>query len=97
VSLVAASGPFSPSDDLSYEPLEALLEACARQAPDVVVLSGPFLDCEHPAVAAGTLDETFESVFRGQVGQEKNLFRGLLLARSRLRQKYVLQSHTQRA
>lgn len=34
---------------------------------DVLVLVGPFVDSEHPAVAGGTLDRTHEDVWRGEV------------------------------
>jgi hypothetical protein len=57
----AANGPFCLHSDLDYTPLgdlqAAVAEASARgQGPDVLVLCGPFVEAEHPAVKKG---ETF--------------------------------------
>jgi len=51
----AAAGPFSLASDLDYQPLDdLLLEASQADAPpDALVLVGPFVDAEHPHVAAG--------------------------------------------
>ncbi|XP_030370575.1 DNA polymerase alpha subunit B [Scaptodrosophila lebanonensis] len=58
---VAAAGPFTHGDDLFYEPLHDLLKYLKENRPDVLVLTGPFLDAEHKAV--NELAETFESFF----------------------------------
>jgi hypothetical protein len=65
-----AAGPFATADDPTcFEPLEALLAAlAARPAPPaLLVLVGPFVDVENPAVATGALDVTFQSLFAHQV------------------------------
>ena len=41
------------------------LRVGARQ--DALVLLGPFVDVEHPAVSSGSLDVTFEDLFVAQV------------------------------
>jgi DNA polymerase alpha subunit B len=53
LSIVAAAGPFTCSDDLSYDPLTALLEALRPNPPDLLLLLGPFVDAEHPRVSDG--------------------------------------------
>ena len=37
---------------------------------DQVLLMGPFVDVEHPSIKDGSLDATFEQVFREQVRRE---------------------------
>lgn len=53
----AAAGPYSLASNLEYQPLDDLLvEASdAESRPDVLVLSGPFVDSEHPHVRAGRI------------------------------------------
>ena len=68
VSMAAAVGPFTLSEDLEYAPLAALLAVCRQRRPDVLVLLGPFVDAEHPLLAQGTGDLTFEDIFESQVG-----------------------------
>lgn len=55
LSIFAASGPFTTSDSLVYEPLNDLLGAVRAARPDVVVLMGPFVDAEHPKVGGWCL------------------------------------------
>lgn len=66
-SCVVAAGPYTSSEDLAYEPLAALLEYCATESADMLLLMGPFVDAEHPLVCSGALDETFEDVYQSQV------------------------------
>lgn len=68
VSMVVAVGPFTVSEDLQYEPLAALLTVCRKRRPGVLLLLGPFVDAEHPLLAEGTVDLTFENIFESQVG-----------------------------
>jgi hypothetical protein len=53
VDLMVACGPFSLAGDLEYEPLEDLLAHVAADKPAVLVLMGPFVDADHPAIASG--------------------------------------------
>ena len=67
LSVVLAAGPFSVADSLAFEPLEELLAvAAAGRAPDALVLLGPFVDVEQPALADGSLTVTFEQLFSMQ-------------------------------
>lgn len=66
VSMAVAAGPFTCAEDCAYAPLEALLAWGAAAQPDVLLLLGPFVDAEHPAVAGGLLPETFEELFMEQ-------------------------------
>lgn len=44
IQIITASGPFTTSDSMSYQPLVDFLHIVMEQAPDVVVLTGPFVD-----------------------------------------------------
>ncbi|KAK9823569.1 hypothetical protein WJX72_003884 [[Myrmecia] bisecta] len=67
LSVVVAAGPFTCSEDVRYEPLQALLDYCQAHPVDVLLLLGPFVDSEHAAVADGSLDDAFQDVFEAQV------------------------------
>ena len=73
MSLVIAVGPFTISEDLEYAPLAALLAVCRQRKPDVLVLLGPFVDAEHPLLASGNVDLTFEDIFEFQVGVQQSM------------------------
>ena len=51
LSIWAACGPYTTSDDLEYDPLLDLVESVASERPDVVVLCGPFVDGRQALVA----------------------------------------------
>jgi DNA polymerase alpha subunit B len=57
----AAAGPFCLAHELKYSPLGDLFAElrAAEPPPDVLILQGPFVDADHPAVRAGDL--RFES------------------------------------
>lgn len=56
LSLLVGSGPYTPDTDLSLAALHTLLDRAADTATDVLILNGPFLDLEHPLVAAGDFE-----------------------------------------
>jgi DNA polymerase alpha subunit B len=53
LKLVTAAGPFTTSDNFHYQPLQDLLHVVQQEQPDVVILTGPFVDLDHPAVQSG--------------------------------------------
>ncbi|SMR46752.1 unnamed protein product [Zymoseptoria tritici ST99CH_1E4] len=53
LNLLVASGPYTTDTDLSYAPLYALLNVASTLKPDLLLISGPFLDLEHPQISAG--------------------------------------------
>jgi len=53
LSVYVASGPFTTSDNLSYEPFQDLLRLVLVHKPDVVVLLGPFVDSTQPLLSEG--------------------------------------------
>ncbi|ATY60022.1 DNA polymerase alpha primase associated subunit [Cordyceps militaris] len=56
LTLFFAAGPYTADDNLDFAPLHALCEQAADTHADVLVLAGPFLDADHPLVAAGDFD-----------------------------------------
>lgn len=67
VDLMVASGPFTTVDDLSYAPLDDLIDVIKRESPDAVVLLGPFIDEKHPVIKSGQLDVTYDMFFEAIV------------------------------
>jgi DNA polymerase alpha subunit B len=45
-----ASGPFTTTDNLHYQPLDQLFELIIAQKPDLVLLIGPFVDSSQPLI-----------------------------------------------
>eukprot|EP00053_Salpingoeca_punica_P011715 m.104425 g.104425 ORF g.104425 m.104425 type:complete len:664 (-) comp15756_c0_seq2:1515-3506(-) len=64
VELIVASGPYTADSDLSYAPLDDLLEVIGREKPDAVILMGPFVDAEHSIIKTGQVDVTYEELFK---------------------------------
>ena len=63
--LMVACGPFTTSEDFAFEPFECLLSNVSTEAPDVLLLVGPFVDVGH--AKANALEVTFEEVFTAKV------------------------------
>jgi len=53
LSVITAAGPFTTSANLDFHPLVDLLAIVRAKQPDVVILSGPFVDVNHPSVKNG--------------------------------------------
>lgn len=56
LNILFASGPYTADDNLDFEPLQALCTRAVEEMADAMVLTGPFLDIEHPLLAAGDFD-----------------------------------------
>jgi len=63
VDILVAAGPFTTTADMTYAPLDDLLDVIRREKPDAVVLIGPFVDEEHPAVKKLELDVSHDDQF----------------------------------
>lgn len=53
--VLTASGPFTASDNLEYQPFVDLMHVIMEQLPDVVILTGPFVDMRHDEVKKGNV------------------------------------------
>eukprot|EP01128_Nolandella_sp_AFSM9_P005627 TRINITY_DN2756_c0_g1_i2.p1 TRINITY_DN2756_c0_g1~~TRINITY_DN2756_c0_g1_i2.p1 ORF type:complete len:373 (-),score=44.92 TRINITY_DN2756_c0_g1_i2:18-1112(-) len=67
LKLVQAIGPFSIGSDLSYDPLGDLITSVKVQKPDVLVLFGPFVDCQNHLIKSGSVATPFASIFDQKV------------------------------
>lgn len=56
LGVIFASGPYTADDNLDFEPLHTLCRDAADNFTDALVLTGPFIDIEHPLIATGDLD-----------------------------------------
>lgn len=56
LNVLFASGPYTAEDNLDFEPLQALCSKATDEMVDALILTGPFLDIEHPLLASGDFD-----------------------------------------
>ncbi|KAI0120205.1 DNA polymerase alpha/epsilon subunit B [Nemania sp. FL0031] len=56
LNIIFGSGPYSADDNLDFEPLHALCTQAADTYADMLVLTGPFIDVDHPLIATGDFD-----------------------------------------
>jgi len=81
--MMVASGPFTLDDDISYAPLEALVDIVRVERPDVLLMVGPslrsltgpdvrqlgpFVDSQHPSLINGQVGQTSTEIWREQIG-----------------------------
>lgn len=56
LNILVASGPYTADDNLDFEPLQALCAKAIEDMVDAMVLTGPFIDIEHPLIVSGDFD-----------------------------------------
>ncbi|KAJ8125577.1 hypothetical protein O1611_g8060 [Lasiodiplodia mahajangana] len=56
LNIIFGSGPYSADDNLDFEPLHALCSQAIDTYADMLVLTGPFIDVDHPLIATGDFD-----------------------------------------
>lgn len=56
LSILLGAGPYTADDNLDFEPLHALCSQAADTYADALVLTGPFIDIDHPLIASGDFD-----------------------------------------
>lgn len=62
LNIMYASGPYTADDNLDFEPLHQLCTVAADTYADALVLTGPFIDIDHPLIAAGDFDLPEEAI-----------------------------------
>ena len=55
LSVIMAAGPFTTSDNLDYDPLKDLLLKALETQPDVLILTGPFVDVSQKILESGDI------------------------------------------
>lgn len=63
ISILIVAGPFTQTDDLTYEPLDDLLSCCKEHRPDFLIMLGPFVDANHGMIVDGLLTDSFDVFF----------------------------------
>ena len=54
LSIMAVAGPFTTNDNLDYDPFIDILMTVIKDAPDVVILCGPFVDERQPLISSSS-------------------------------------------
>jgi hypothetical protein len=64
LTIIVASAPFTTDENLLFEPLTDLIGFCKNNKPDVLILTGPFLDSKSSLLKnmAQSFDEHFEKI-----------------------------------
>ena len=53
LNIITAAGPYTSDSDLTFEPLNVLIDRAISTSADALIMLGPFLDVEHPHVRTG--------------------------------------------
>lgn len=77
LNMLFASGPYTADDNLDFEPLHALCSQAADTYADTLILTGPFLDIEHPLIATGDLDLPEEATYDPDTATMTTVFKYL--------------------
>lgn len=56
LTMITSAGPYTTEDNLNFAPFQTLLDAVADTHADVLILTGPFVDIEHPLIRTGEFD-----------------------------------------
>jgi DNA polymerase alpha subunit B len=78
LNILIGSGPFSADDNLDFEPLHALCSQAADTYADALILTGPFLDIDHPLIATGDFDLPEEALSEPDSATMTTVFRHLI-------------------
>jgi DNA polymerase alpha subunit B len=60
VTILSACGPFTTTDNLEFAPLFDLMNSVTAERPDVVILTGPFVDMDNTLVRSGQTTLQFQ-------------------------------------
>ncbi|KAF9572957.1 DNA-directed DNA polymerase alpha subunit pol12 [Mortierella alpina] len=63
IKMIAAAGPYTLNDNLLFEPFAALMGHVDKERPDILLLMGPFVSSQHPAILSGNVDMSPERYF----------------------------------
>lgn len=77
LSILYAAGPYTADDNLDFEPLHALTSQAADNYADALVLTGPFIDIDHPLIATGDFDLPEEATIDPDTATMSTVFKYL--------------------
>ncbi|KAI1432659.1 DNA polymerase alpha/epsilon subunit B [Xylaria sp. CBS 124048] len=78
LNIIFGSGPYSADDNLDFEPLRALCAKAADTYADVLVLTGPFIDADHPLIVTGDFDLPPEATANSDTATMATVFRYMI-------------------
>jgi DNA polymerase alpha subunit B len=78
LTVLLASGPYTSDSNLDFEPLHALCEHASDTYADALILSGPFLDIDHPMIASGDVDLPDDAVIDPDATTMTTVFKYLI-------------------
>jgi DNA polymerase alpha subunit B len=78
LNILLGAGPYTADDNLDFEPLHALCSQAADSYADALVLTGPFLDVDHPLIASGDFDLPEEAMTEPDTATMSTIFKYLV-------------------
>jgi DNA polymerase alpha subunit B len=78
LNIIFGSGPYSADDNLDFEPLHAICSQAADIYADVLVLTGPFIDVDHPLIATGDFDLPEEAMAEPDTATMSTVFKYMI-------------------
>lgn len=75
LNFIVSCGPYTADDNLDFEPLKEICHKAEDSGVDTLILTGPFLDIEHPLLAAGDFDVPGSKSVDPQTANMGTLFR----------------------
>jgi DNA polymerase alpha subunit B len=78
LTIMLGSGPYTADDNLDFEPLHALCSQAADSYADALILTGPFLDIDHPLIASGDFDLPEEAMTEPDTATMLTVFKYLI-------------------
>ncbi|KAH7342607.1 DNA polymerase-like protein alpha/primase associated subunit [Rhexocercosporidium sp. MPI-PUGE-AT-0058] len=78
LSIILGAGPYTADDNLDFEPLHALCSHAADSYADALILTGPFLDVDHPLIATGDFDLPEEAMSEPDTATMSTVFKYLI-------------------
>lgn len=78
LNVLLAAGPYTADDNLDFEPLHALCSQAADTYADALILTGPFIDIDHPLIATGDFDLPEEAMVEPDTVTMSTVFKYLI-------------------
>ena len=78
LNILVASGPYTTDDNLVFEPLKTICDKASSTYADTLILTGPFLDLEHPLLASGDFELPEDATYEPDKVTLNDVFRTLI-------------------
>ncbi|RFU30100.1 hypothetical protein B7463_g6257, partial [Scytalidium lignicola] len=78
LNILISAGPYTADDNLDFEPLHAICSQAADSYADALILTGPFLDIDHPSIASGDFDLPDDAITEQDTATMTTVFKYLV-------------------